>query len=220
MNADQRHLLIRVTVAVTLFAGSGGYLAWALMADESSGRDADRPRNIEIKRAMNGHTVKFEPDGKLTYAGIRAPYENEPFYEEAKRRNDELVQGKELRLRFDGDPSDRDDRLIAWAFLDDVLVNEQLVREGLAYVRLTPNQQRYAARLLEAQAEARAERRGLWQNRPTSDATAYPADPKYGNFHRPICDEVAKISDTRKLDFATVNEALERGYAPCSRCMP
>ncbi|HPF38979.1 MAG TPA: thermonuclease family protein [Phycisphaerae bacterium] len=220
MNADQRHLITRIAVAVTLFAGSGGYLAWALMADRSPDRNGARPRNVEVKRAMNGHTVKFEPDGKLTYAGIRAPYEHELFYEEAKRRNDELVRGRELRLRFDGDPPARDDRIIAWAFIDDVLVNEQLVREGLAYVRLTPAQQRYGMRLLDAQAEARSELRGVWGSRPASDATTYPADPKYGNFHRPDCDEVAKIDATRRVDLESANEALKRGLAPCSRCQP
>ena len=41
---------------------------------------------VKVKRVVNGHYVKLNKDDKLVYAGIRAPYENEPFHEEAKQR--------------------------------------------------------------------------------------------------------------------------------------
>jgi micrococcal nuclease len=220
MNADLRRVVVRISVAVALFAGSGAYLAWALWAEPKSNRPDDRPMNVEVKRAVNGHTVKIDPDGKLTYAGIRAPYDNEPYSVEAKSRNDELVKDKELRLRFDGDPPDREDRIVAWAFIDDRLVNEILVREGLAYVRLTPEQKRFGDRLLDAQAEARSAGRGIWGDERLPNESEYPADPKHGNFHRPSCVETPKINASRRISFATRSDAIERGFAPCERCRP
>ncbi|MCB9854222.1 MAG: thermonuclease family protein [Phycisphaerales bacterium] len=220
MEADKKSVVVRLSIVLTLFLSSGAYLAWALMGDASGGHNSDRPRNIDAKRAINGHTVKFKPDGKLTYAGIRAPYEDESFFEEAKARNDELVHGKELRLRFDGDPPEREDRVVAWAFDGDTLLNEVLVREGLAYVRLTAKQQRFGDRLLEAQLDAQSARRGLWGLEPPPLESQYSADPKYGNFHRPSCDEVRKINQTRIISLESREDAFHRGFAPCDRCRP
>ena len=220
MDADRRTVLLRISAAIALFVGAGGYLSWTLMADTKSNRLIERPASVEIKRAVNGHTVKFEPDGKLTYAGIRAPYDTEPYFEEARARNNELVKGKEIRVRFDGTPPEREDRIVAWAFVDDRLVNEILVRDGLAYVRLTPDQQRFASQLLEAQAEARSDELGIWSIQPGAIESEYPADPKHGNLHRPRCEESQKINASRRIVLASRSEAFERGFAPCNRCQP
>jgi len=176
--------------------------------------------NVEVERVRNGSTVKIKPDEKLVYAGLRAPYEHEPLFEEARKRNAELVEGKEVRLRFDKEQRDPDDHLCAYVFVDDQFVNEMLVREGLAWVRLTPTTGRYAKELQAAQREAQRARRGLWRLAAPSAGEHYPADPKYGNFHRPECAEADKIKPERRVDFKTRQEALERGLAPCATCAP
>jgi hypothetical protein len=41
---------------------------------------------VSVERVVNGHSVKLDDDDeeKLIYAGIRAPYENEPMHEQSK----------------------------------------------------------------------------------------------------------------------------------------
>jgi micrococcal nuclease len=185
-------------------------------------RDPEQRLFVKVKRAMTGQKIKLDNDTEeyLVYAGIRAPQNDEPLQEESTRRNEELIAQKEVRLRFDDEHRDGDGRLLAYVFDGDQFVNETLVREGLAYVRLTTAGQRFGQRLLAAQAEARKKGRGIWAKRSPSRESSYPADPKYGNFHRPSCEEASKINPERLVTFKSDKEALEKGFAPCSKCKP
>ena len=190
--------------------------------------DPEQRLFVKVKRAMSGQKVKLDHDTEeyLLYAGIRAPHSDEPLHEESTRRNEELIAQKEVRLRFDDEHRDAEGRLLAYVFLGDQFINETLVREGLAYVRLTTASQRFGQRLLAAQAEARKKGRGIWAKRSASGGptptreSSYPADPKYGSFHRPSCEEVPKIRPERMVTLPSDKEALEKGFAPCSKCKP
>jgi len=174
----------------------------------------------KVKSVRNGHSVKLKDGRKLKYAGIRSLYPNEPLFEEAKARNEELVAEKSVRLRFESPPDPEEDRIRGYAFTRQGFDNEILVREGLAYVRSTTAEHRFADKLLEAQKHARRKGIGIWKHRKNSHKASYPADPKYGNFHRPDCPEVAKINPDRLVVFKSAREALAGGFAPCSHCMP
>lgn len=180
----------------------------------------DRPNWVKVDHAVSGHSIALESDERLNYAGIRAPYPNEPFFEEARARNMELVNKKKVRVRFDTSPRDRKGRWFGYVSLEDGMVNEILVREGLAYARLTTGTRRFADRLLDAQREARKKKRGLWKKVSRSNESSYPADPKYGNFHRPSCPEVAKMNKQRAVTLSKKKEAFDAGFAPCAKCLP
>jgi micrococcal nuclease len=179
-----------------------------------------KPTRVTVKGVLSGDLVKVKHHGRVVYAGIRAPFGGEPLYEEAVRRNAELVEGKEIRLRYGEQPRDRDGRLQAYAFLGDAFLNDIMVREGLAYVRLTTTTRRFADRLLDAQRQAREDRRGIWRHVSDSSDDSYPADPKYGNFHRVSCAEVPKIKPDRLVTFESKDAAFDAGYAPCDTCLP
>jgi micrococcal nuclease len=173
------------------------------------------------KRVVNGHYVKLKDDEKLNYLGVRAPYEHEPRFNESKLRNEELVVGQELRLRYDDELRDSGGRLWAYAFLKDgTFVNEVLIREGLAYVRARPHVVRFRDQLIAAQNEARKARRGLWAEPKPSAEPEYFADPKYAEFHRPSCETAKNIKPERLTKFASRNKALDQGFSPCDKCLP
>lgn len=52
--------------------------------------------------------------------------------------------------------------LRAYVFVDDRLVNAELITSGFAVVRLHPPNVRYADLFMKLQAEAMAHQRGLW----------------------------------------------------------
>lgn len=215
-----------VLLGASGLVGFCGILAAVFWAgrEEGPGSREDRPQDARVDRVINGHKVKLETDGgpdeELVYAGIRAPYPQEPLFEESRRRNAELVEGKEVRLRFDKQERDREDRLYAYVSVEGTFVNEALVREGLAYVRLTPDTQRFAEQLLAAQTQARQEKRGLWKKQSASDKGGYLADPKYGNFHLSTCSDAADIKPERIVVYKSRDEALDAGLAPCPKCTP
>lgn len=199
-----------------------GTLMFTMLGGDGKNQEGEfvRPLKIKVKRAASGHSITLETDERLNYAGIRTPYKHEPFHNEARKRNSELVDGKKVRVRYDTPYRDRKGRLLGYVSVDGALVNETLVREGLAFVRLTTETTRFADRLLAAQVDARKHRRGVWHKMPKSSETNYPADPKYGNFHRPSCEEVAKINPERLIHFRSKWKAFDQGFAPCAKCLP
>ena len=88
---------------------------------------------------------------------------------------EDAVAGSKVRL--DRDISDRDhyDRLLRYVFVDGTLVEEELVRQGLAEAVEYPPDTKYAAALESAQAEAKAAHRGIWGDSCDIDTATTPA---------------------------------------------
>ena len=124
----------------------------------------------DVVSVTDGDTIRVEIDSevkRLRYIGIDTPEvgENaEPFGEEATAANAALVAGGRVCLEVDASDRDRFDRLLRYVWLEDgTLVNEALVRDGLAEaVRFPPDTKRHDAQLAPAEKAARAEGLGIW----------------------------------------------------------
>lgn len=74
-----------------------------------------------------------------------------------------LPKGSVVYLEFDVQKTDRYGRLLAYVWLSDGrMLNEVLVREGYATVYTIPPNVKYQDKLLEAQRYARENKKGLW----------------------------------------------------------
>ncbi len=103
-------------------------------------------------------------DYRVRYIGIDTPEVDEPYYEEAKQHNQELVGGKTVRLEEDVTDKDRYGRLLRYVYVDSVFVNLELVRQGCAevYPRDRYPDHKYYDLLIEAEGEAREAGKGIW----------------------------------------------------------
>lgn len=103
---------------------------------------------------------------KVRYLGIDTPelYPTpQPWAREAHRYNEELVEGKEVRLEYDEVVRDKYGRLLAYVWVGKEMVNADLVERGLAYIFVIPPNERYARVLAEAQRRAMKLGVGLWR---------------------------------------------------------
>ncbi|MGE5850070.1 MAG: thermonuclease family protein [Candidatus Methylomirabilota bacterium] len=137
-----------------------------------------------VKQVYDGDTALLEDGRRVRYLGINAPEFREPFYLKAKRFNESLVQGREVRLEFDVERADAHDRLLAYVYVTNQMVNAELVRQGLAHAFFVGPGRRHNALFLRLQNEARQRRLGIWsvRGRPkdlkiTSVRLRNPADP-------------------------------------------
>ena len=88
------------------------------------------------------------------------------FYaEEATKLNKELVLGKTARLERDVLYKDKYDRILAYVYVDDKMVNEELVKVGLAKTLNIPPSNRYHAKLDREKNIAKAKKLGIWSNK-------------------------------------------------------
>ncbi|MCC7474902.1 MAG: thermonuclease family protein [Pirellulales bacterium] len=125
----------------------------------------------EVRRVVDGDTLLLANNARVRLQGINAPESVKPdspveqwgpeasafakaFFERANYR---------VRLTFSEERQDRYDRYLAFVWHNETMLNEELVRAGLAYARLDyPYSSAMKRRLAAAQEEARQAKRGIW----------------------------------------------------------
>jgi micrococcal nuclease len=101
--------------------------------------------------------------GANTPETVKPRWPVEPWGPEASAFTKRFVAGGDVRLELDAELHDRYGRILAYVWVGDRMLNEELIRAGLARAEL---QYRYSAamkvRFRHAEAEAKAARRGIW----------------------------------------------------------
>ena len=115
-----------------------------------------------VTRVIDGDTIEIEGGYHVRYIGIDAPERDEPYYWEALEANRNLVEGKRVWLEKDVEDRDRYDRLLRYVWVDNTMVNAELVRLGYAYSYAYPPNLKYQTYLLQMEKEAREHKRGFW----------------------------------------------------------
>jgi micrococcal nuclease len=123
-----------------------------------------------VKSVIDGDTIVLQDilSANVRYLGIDSPEirtldgPGDPLADEARRLNKNLVDGKKIRLEFDKERFDPYGRTLAYVFVDDIFVNEELLRSGLAKTLIIPPNDKYAKRLQKAEKEAKDLRNGIW----------------------------------------------------------
>ena len=114
---------------------------------------------------VDGDTITIEGGYRVRYIGIDAPEiypEVEAFGMEAWQANRRLVEGKEVRLERDVSETDKYGRLLRYVYVDNVFVNAELVKQGLARAKAYPPDTKYQDYLEKIEIEAREAGRGIW----------------------------------------------------------
>ena len=124
--------------------------------------------SVKVVRVVDGDTIEIEGGQTVRYIGIDTPETVHPqktvecFGREASNKNKEIVDGKFVRLEKDVSEVDKYGRLLRYIYVDDVFVNELLVREGFAHASSYPPDVKYQDLLSSAQKEAQSQNKGLW----------------------------------------------------------
>jgi micrococcal nuclease len=131
--------------------------------DQPLSPPADGADVVRVARVVDGDTVELADARRLRYIGVNTPERDQPFYQEATELNRELVEGRPVRLEFDVSLTDQYGRLLAYVWVEDTMINLELVRRGFASVFTVPPNVKYEADFRAAEREAREAGRGLWQ---------------------------------------------------------
>lgn len=128
---------------------------------------------VTLVSTTDGDTIRVMYNGvnePVRYLLIDTPETNhprlgkQPYGEEAKERNRELVNSGDLTIEFDvGEKRDKYGRLLAYVYIDGKSVQETLIREGLARVAYVfPPNTRHLTPYEEAQQQAKSKKLGFW----------------------------------------------------------
>jgi micrococcal nuclease len=131
----------------------------------------------EVERDVDGDTILLVSGARIRLQGINCPesvkpnWPVEPWGSEASQFTKDFLKRahNRVRLTFSAERKDRYDRFLAFVWDDDVMLNEELVRAGLADARTDWNYSPVMKhRFLAAQDEARKAGRGIW-SKPGSE---------------------------------------------------
>ena len=87
-----------------------------------------------------------------------------PGVPEARQFTEEFLSGGAVRLQFDRQRLDQDRRLLAYVLVEDRMLNEELIRAGLARAELGfHDSESMKTRFRRAEREAKAAGRGIWR---------------------------------------------------------
>jgi len=127
-------------------------------------------RWVQVAHVYDGDTLRTAKGERIRLLGINSPevpHNDQPgqsMGDEAKQRLTELVDGKLVQLKMDKEKQDVYGRTLAHVYLrNGTWVNAQMVREGLAYVYTFAPNFRRVSELLQAEIEARNNKRGIWR---------------------------------------------------------
>lgn len=128
----------------------------------------------EVERVVDGDTLLLEPDhtrarlqGIDTPETVKEDAPVEPWGPEATAYTKNFVResGGRVQIEVDGEYADQYGRRLVFVWHGDRLLNEELVREGLARPKLAYDySQAKKDRLKRAQRDAQRARRGIWSD--------------------------------------------------------
>jgi micrococcal nuclease len=134
-----------------------------------------------VTRVIDGDTLELDSGHRVRLLGVNTPETKhadrptERFGPEASEFTRRLVEGHLVRLEFDRERYDDYRRILAYVWLDDRLVNSEIIRAGFsrAEVGFPIRADRKRLFLAEEQA-ARTNRAGLWSEPSTIGTSAMP----------------------------------------------
>ncbi len=127
---------------------------------------------VEYVNCIDGDTIKVKIDDKektVRLLAVDAP-EDSPdrvdYYgkEASEYTCNRIKKAKKIVLEYDSnsDKYDKYDRLLAWVFVDNKLLEEELVKKGYAKVAYLYNDYKYTERIKEQEAKAKEKSLGIW----------------------------------------------------------
>lgn len=131
---------------------------------------------VTLSSCIDGDTAKFNINGEVKtvrFLSINTPeiahddVEEEPYGTQASDFTcNALKNASVIKILYDpkSDSTDKYGRVLAWVFVDNELLQEKLVKNGLAEVKYVYDDYQYSSDLKEIEKKARAASVGIWSN--------------------------------------------------------
>lgn len=195
----------------------------------------------KVVRVADGDTItvldKENKQHRIRFQGIDAPESKQAFGQKSKQGLSDLVFGKQVTVIYS--KMDKYRRVVGKVMLDGKDVNIEQIKAGLAwhykkYEEEQPPEDRVS--YAKAELEARAAKRGLWQEPNPTPPGEYrqkvkldrwgappPEGTVIGNknskkYHRPDCPGYRDMAERNRVFFKTVAEAEAAGYKRAGNC--
>lgn len=118
---------------------------------------------LTITRVIDGDTAVASDGRHIRFLGINTSEKGESYSLDAKKLNEKLTLDKPVRLEYEQEEKDRYGRTLAYVFVGDVFINEQIIASGLAITDFMQKNMKYESVLTDAQNSAKENCLGMWE---------------------------------------------------------
>jgi micrococcal nuclease len=148
-------------ILLLLFVLSG-VIYYLYFSPEISGNSIFERRDVNVTRVVDGDTIVISGEEKIRMLGINTPEKGE-FNAEADVDFIKQLEGKVVSV--ESSEKDKYGRTLGYVFYNGELFNEKILRKGLAHAYFY-GEDKYTARLKEAEKVARENELGIWKKSP------------------------------------------------------
>jgi len=143
-------------------------------------------RRFQVSAVIDGDTIALTDGRRVRLIGIDTPEytdgKPEPFAVEATQFTRDFLKPGTVQLHFDRQRLDRYDRVLAFVYIGEAFLNEELIRAGLATAETKYDYRSdIKSRFLKAQREAQAAGRGIWSGESTAAESVQEAPARRTN---------------------------------------
>jgi len=141
--------------------------------------------NVTFHECVDGDTAKFKMNEeiiKVRFLAINTPESVHPTVGvEAYGKNasnftcNKLESANKIELEFDpnSDKKDKYDRYLAWIWVDNVLIQDLIISEGLGEVAYLYGDYKYTELLKDHQSVAESKKIGIWSDNETDTSNTF-----------------------------------------------
>ncbi len=122
-------------------------------------------------KIIDGDTFLIEGGYSIRILGIDADERGYPCYDTAKNRLEELILNQEVKLEKGTEDKDQWCRYLRYMFFDDKNISLEMVKEGLAVARFSPEDVKYREEITQAEKEAKENKIGCKWSTETKTPT-------------------------------------------------
>lgn len=150
--------------------------------DNNSNEESEK-LEVTYYKSIDGDTAKFKLNDTIItvrFLGIDTPEtvhtkkEEQPYGKEASNyTKKKLESAKEIKIEYDIKAAKQDQygRELAWIWVDNKLLQEEIILNGLAKTYMLQNNYKYASELQLAQEQAKNNRLNIWSENTLNDNT-------------------------------------------------
>ncbi len=121
---------------------------------------------VIVTKVIDGDTIIVEGGYHIRLLGIDTDEKDYPCYKAAKRKLEELILNKKVRLEKGSLDADQYGRCLRYVFLGDKNINLEMVKEGLAVARFYNLEEKYRNEISQAEKEAMTNKIGCkWKEK-------------------------------------------------------
>lgn len=175
-----------------------------------------------VARVVDGDTVVLRDVGTVRLIGVDTPETQDPrepvqhFGVEAADFLRRLVVGREVRIEYDDQRTDKYRRTLGYLYLEDgTFVNREIIRQGYGHAYLT-YPFRFAEDFRQAEREARETARGLWATPAAPAAQTLVSTDVWVNSSSRVyhCPGTRYFRNTARGELMSEADARQRGFRP------